>query len=342
MKTQLLDNVEAAAEILKSGGLVAFPTETVFGLGADARNGEAVKRLFAAKGRPADNPLIVHLSDIQEWPLAAREMTTVGQRVLELFAPGPVTVVLPKCNSISDLVTAGLDSVGIRIPAAEVTRELLRQTGIPIAAPSANRSGRPSGTTWQSVLEDLDGRIEAVLCMEVPHVGLESSVIDCLGDAPVLLRPGAVGLSDLRTHFPNARQWRPTSDVECGVESTSASSPGMNHPHYQPRAQVMLVEEMSEADIRNWKPSESQCGLKFAYAGLAASPLGMIASQQFSNVEEYARGFYEFLRSADRAGADVVLIEAVPIAMAIRNGMAAALRDRQQRAAGKVKDFARE
>ncbi len=334
MKTKLLDDVESAAQILRAGGLVAFPTETVFGLGADARNREAIARVFDAKGRPGDNPLIVHLADTQQWSLAARELTTIGGRVLELFAPGPVTVVLPKATSICKEATAGLDSVGVRIPAAQTTRDLLRLAGIPIAAPSANRSGRPSGTTWQSVLEDLDGRIDAILCLEVPHVGLESSVIDCLGDEPVLLRPGAVGLKDLQVHFPNARQLVPNLSSDDRRQQSQNLSPGLKHPHYQPRARVVLLDPEIGESSGAWRPDENTHNLKLAYAGMVAGPAGMLLSEQFRSLEDYAHGFYEFLRRADRALVDVVLLEAITIAAAKRSGVAAALRDRQQRSAG--------
>ena len=334
MKTILLDDVESAAQVLRAGGLVAFPTETVFGLGADARNAVAIQRIFAAKGRPGDNPLIVHVADTRHWQLVARELTKVGQRVLELFAPGPVTVVLPKSESICALVTAGLDSVGLRIPAAELTRDLLRIAGIPIAAPSANRSGRPSGTTWQSVLEDLDGRIDAILCIDVPHVGLESSVIDCLGDEPVLLRPGAVGLADLQLHFPNARQAVPPSLLGDVQPPTRTLSPGLNHPHYQPRARVVLLEPDNGDDIRNWHPGENDKAKRIAYAGLKEGPRGMVLTEKFASVSDYAHGFYEFLRKADRAQVDVVLLEAIAVGAASSSGVAAALRDRQRRSAG--------
>ena len=163
LNTMVLDDVTEAAAILRRGGLVAFPTETVFGLGADATNPSALERLFAAKGRPSDNPLIVHVADVKQWPIVARIMPVVAERLLAKFAPGPLTVVLPKHSSICDSVTAGLDTVGLRIPNHPQARELLAAARVPIAAPSANRSGMPSGTTWQTVLEDLDGRIDAVL-----------------------------------------------------------------------------------------------------------------------------------------------------------------------------------
>lgn len=352
MKTRLLDDIEEAAQLLRQGKLVAFPTETVFGLGVDARSAAAVQRLFEAKGRPADNPLIVHLAEVPQWPWAARELTPTASKILELYAPGPVTVVLPKAPQICSSVTAGLDSVGIRIPAAELAHEILALAGIPIAAPSANRSGRPSGTTWQAVLEDLEGRIDAIVCHDVSHLGLESSVIDCTGAVPVLLRTGAVGLNDLQALFPAAQQLTSTTSathspthsmleeaLAAEARVAAAASPGLKHPHYQPRARVLLLEPNSDelSFANTWQAVYQQLTserLRYAYAGLSPAPYGAELSQQFASLPAYAQGFYEFLRVADRAGVDVILLQAVAVAEAEQSGLAAALRDRQRRAAG--------
>lgn len=343
LKTHLLHDIAAAAEFLKAGKLVAFPTETVFGLGADARNPQAIARLFAAKGRPTDNPLIVHLADALNWPLAAAELPDLAQRILARYSPGPVTVVVPKARDICESVTAGLDTVGVRIPAAVEARALLQAAGIPIAAPSANLSGRPSGTCWQSVLEDLDGRIDAILCVDVEHVGLESTVIDCTGSAPVLLRPGSLGLAELQREFPDARTLHlelnhSSHDREPGgageqlpepFDRSMVNSPGLRHPHYQPRAQVQLLESSNGCSI-----DFSQARTTYAYAGLDAPPAGIQLSRQFADVAAYAHGFYEFLRTADRAQVDVIALQAISMEVACQSGIAAALRDRQRRSAG--------
>ncbi len=341
LKTHLLHDIAEAAEFLKRGKLVAFPTETVFGLGADARNAQAIERLFLAKGRPADNPLIVHLADAADWPLAAAQLPELARRILARYSPGPVTVVVPKAAEICCSVTAGLKTVGLRIPAAPEARALLRGAGIPIAAPSANISGRPSGTSWQSVLEDLDGRIDALVCINVQHVGLESTVIDCTGEVPILLRPGSLGLDELQTLYPNARSLNPElnrqSNREQGREEESlgeltdrsVNSPGLRHPHYQPIAQVQLLDAASCWSIDNAAKVRA-C----AYAGLDAPPPGMQLSHQFNDIGQYAHGFYEFLRTADREGIDVIALQAISIETASQSGIAAALRDRQRRAAG--------
>lgn len=345
LKTLLLHDIAEAAEFLKRGKLVAFPTETVFGLGADARRSQAIERLFLAKGRPADNPLIVHLADVSDWPMAAAELPELARRILDRYSPGPVTVVVPKAAVICSSVTAGLDTVGLRIPSASEARTLLRAAGIPIAAPSANISGRPSGTSWQSVLEDLDGRIDAILCIDVEHVGLESTVIDCTGEVPILLRPGSLGLAELQRLCPNARSWNRELNRESNAESSraqsreresssvslgrSVNSPGLRHPHYQPIAQVQLLDSAS-----CWSIEAATRMLSCAYAGLDAPPAGMQVSHRFDDIAQYARGFYEFLRTADRAGCDVIVLQAISIEAAGQSGIAAALRDRQRRAAG--------
>lgn len=318
MQTQLIHDVSLAAEILRAGGLVAFPTETVFGLGADARSATAITALFRAKGRPSDNPLIIHVADITAWSLAARELTAPAKKILQAFSPGPVTVVLPKNPAICSAATAGLDSVGIRIPADPIARQLLEAAGIPIAAPSANRSGRPSCTTWQSVREDLDGQIDAILAHNVPHGGLESSVVDCTGEVPILLRPGAVTLEDLRTLFPSARQLQAEDAVH------TVASPGVNHPHYQPRAQVVLFETAADLLGMQILPPAAYCGLQ-----PPPGDLPFVVEETFPSLAAYAHGFYEFLRRSDRAGAGAIYVQ-----LASGGGIATALRDRQSRAAG--------
>lgn len=326
---------------MRRGKLVAFPTETVFGLGADARCPQAITRLFAAKGRPADNPLIVHLANIDDWPMAAAELPELARQILLRYSPGPVSVVVPKAAEICDSVTAGLPTVGLRIPAATVSRALLQAAGIPIAAPSANLSGRPSGTSWQSVLEDLDGRIDAILCLEVEHVGLESTVIDCTGPQPILLRPGSIGLAELQVAFPASRSFALRSDPQPGCQTQNAdeytltsvdpcvNSPGLRHPHYQPRATVQLLDSAA-----HWSIGSASPPISFAYAGLDTPPPGAALSRRFVDVADFAHGFYEFLRSADRAHVDLIALQAITIEMTMQSGIAAALRDRQIRASG--------
>ncbi len=318
MKTVRLDDPGEAARYLRRGKLVAFPTETVFGLGVDASNSAAVGRLFDAKGRPSDNPLIVHVGQVEAWPLAARQLTPVAKRFLAAFAPGPLTVVLPKNRQICSEVTAALDTVGVRIPGCELAREMLTLAAVPVAAPSANRSGRPSCTKWQSVLEDLDGRIDAILCHNPTTVGLESTVVDCCLEPPTQLRPGAISLQELCVIVPD------TKPLGSHIEGVT-QSPGLRHPHYQPHARVVLFEsDPAELGLRG------EALLKLSCCGLSAPHHAntFLLFRKYANTADYARNFYEFLRESDRQGASLIACQLAPL-----EGIGLALRDRQLRAA---------
>ena len=186
------DQLQIAADILRDGGIVAFPTETVYGLGADALNPRAVEKIFVAKGRPSDNPLIVHVASVGQLNEVAQEISGVANLLIEQFWPGPLTIVAQKRPLVPNNVTAGLDTVAVRMPADPTALELIRLAGKPIVAPSANSSGRPSATTWQAVLSDLDGRIDGVVCGPATRIGIESTVVDTTGDQPIVLRHGAI------------------------------------------------------------------------------------------------------------------------------------------------------
>lgn len=322
--TRKLDCPDEAGEIIREGGIVAFPTETVFGLGVDATNERAIQKLYAAKGRPGDNPLIVHVDNPENWRQAAAELTSIAKTLLDAFSPGPITVVLPKGESISSLVTAGLDTVGLRIPDHADALQLLKAAQVPVAAPSANLSGRPSATTWQAVVEDLDQRIDAVLCRDVPSIGIESTVVDCCGDSPVILRPGAISIEQIRDHFPNAIDFESRQKQEPGDDLPAVNSPGVLHPHYQPAAKVELIDFSKVIGDFIMADNAAYCGLtdwdgmdKLAFRRL------------FETCESYASGFYEFLRQADRKNISVIYVEQAP-----GQGIGKALLDRQQRAAG--------
>ncbi len=203
--TILTSSCEEAAAFIRRGELAAFPTETVYGLGADALDVTAVKRIFEVKGRPTDNPMIVHLADTGDIASVVRELSRAARLLIREFFPGPLTLVLEKASAIPMEVTAGLATVGVRVPSHPVAREFLRACGRPVAAPSANRSGAPSPTTWESVQEDLDGLVPCILKGDRSAVGLESTVVDCTGSTPVILREGAIGLETLRTIVPEVQ-----------------------------------------------------------------------------------------------------------------------------------------
>lgn len=245
MKTKFLSNstedIEIAAQLLRGGELVAFPTETVYGLGADARCEDSVRNIFAAKGRPADNPLIVHISEIGMMETIASEIPAIARELAAHFWPGPLTMVLPKQPCIPDVTSGGLDTVGIRMPSHPVARELIRVSGCPIAAPSANRSGLPSPTTAQHVMDDMNGRIAAVIDGGICEVGVESTVI-CFDDDETIhiLRPGLVSAEDL---MPFAKHVYVDKAVYSQIaQDAKVASPGMKYKHYAPQAKILPVD----------------------------------------------------------------------------------------------------
>ncbi|HMS10654.1 MAG TPA: L-threonylcarbamoyladenylate synthase, partial [Pyrinomonadaceae bacterium] len=227
----------AAAGFIIRGGVAAFPTETVYGLGAAIFDKTAIRKIFEAKGRPSDNPLIAHIGEIGQVELLALEVGSDAKKLMEHFFPGPLTIVVKKADAVPAIATAGLDTIGIRMPKSELALAFLRACGTPIVAPSANISGRPSPTTWQAVLEDLDGRIDCILQGEPTDIGLESTVVDCSVEPPVLLRRGAVSIDELRAVLPTIRE---LTSSEAGAEK----SPGLRHRHYSPRAKVAIGTDL--------------------------------------------------------------------------------------------------
>lgn len=245
MNTRLLDPrtdktaYAQAAALLRAGEVVGMPTETVYGLAANALDGAAVAKIFAAKGRPQDNPLIVHIADKEQLYDLARAVPAGAEELAARFWPGPLTIILPKAACIPDEVSAGLDTVGIRLPSHPVARELIRTAGVPLAAPSANTSGRPSTTTAGHVLEDLGGKIPAVLEGGPCAVGVESTVVSLAGDKPRLLRPGGVPLEQLREVLGQVEVDRALRE-KIG-DDVRVSAPGMKYRHYAPKAPVTVV-----------------------------------------------------------------------------------------------------
>lgn len=232
-------NIRTAASILRSGGIVAFPTETVYGLGADTFNESAVAKIFAAKGRPQDNPLISHITDIADIHRLARDIPPSAFLLAESFWPGPLTLVLKRNPDVPPIISAGLDTVSVRIPSHHVARRLIELSGTAVAAPSANISGRPSATTALHVQEDFNGKIDAIVSGGDCEVGVESTVLSLCGDIPRLLRPGGVPLESLRAVLGEVAVDRAVYEII--GEGERVSSPGMKYRHYAPRADVTVV-----------------------------------------------------------------------------------------------------
>ena len=298
-----------AAEFIRRGGVVAFPTETVYGLGADVFNESAVQKIFEAKRRPADNPLIVHVADPKQIEIVAAEVTPSAKTLIDAFFPGPLTVVLKKRDKIPFIATAGLETVGVRMPKNETAHAFLLACGTPVVAPSANISGRPSPTTWQAVREDLDGRIECILKSEATKIGLESTVVDCTGKTPALLRPGAVTIDDLKEVVPNI------AIAATGTETTR--SPGMRHKHYSPNAIVTIIEAGEPIENPEYA----------AFIGLHDRTEKFAVEKICLDLGEYARDLFEFFRESDRRKVGDIYCEAVP-----SEGIGMALMDRLRRA----------
>lgn len=250
MQTQLLHAnepkaIETAAQILKEGGLVGMPTETVYGLAANALDGKAVAKIFAVKGRPMDNPLIVHISEFDQINRLVQSVPETARRLAARFWPGPLTIILPKSELIPDEVSAGLPTVAVRFPSHPVARALIQAAGLPLAAPSANLSGHPSPTTAEHVMNDLSGKIEAVLDGGACGVGVESTVVTLAADPPRLLRPGGITLEQLRAVLGEV-ELDPAvlHPLAAGVRATS---PGMKYKHYSPKANVVILDGDFEA-----------------------------------------------------------------------------------------------
>jgi L-threonylcarbamoyladenylate synthase len=304
--------ISAAMACLSAGGLVAFPTETVYGLGADARNGEAVARLYAAKGRPAFNPLIAHVADLA----AARGLGRFDESAEKLaaaFWPGPLTLVLPKAAGcpVSDLALAGLDSVAVRVPAHPLAHELLTAFGAPVVAPSANRSGHVSPTSAAHVLGDLRGRIDLIVDGGPCTVGVESTIVACLG-RPTLLRPGGVARADIE------RVLGSTLAVPAAEAGDAPRAPGMLRSHYAPRARLRLNAE---------GPREGEALLAFGPAPAWPSEVARNLSPG-GDLVEAAANLFSHLRALDTSGVQAIAVMPVP-----HEGLGEAINDRLQRAA---------
>ncbi|RKP47390.1 threonylcarbamoyl-AMP synthase [Cohnella endophytica] len=345
---QARTGIQEAAAALAAGGVVAFPTETVYGLGGDARSTEAVKRIFEAKGRPSDNPLIVHLADEAEVFELAERVNDVEKALMAAFWPGPLTLVLPvKAGAVSSLVTAGLDTVAVRVPAHELARELIGRSGCPLAAPSANRSGRPSPTRASHVLEDLDGRIDGILDGGETGVGLESTVVRVLDGIVHILRPGGVTKEQLQEAVgATADIVSPENDAKVTTSSSEPDSdseqaprsPGTKYAHYAPRGEMIVFsgpQEMLVEAIQAKTDETAKLGRRIAvlccseHAGLYREAEAVFDCGERGNPEQAARALYARLRECDERGLDFILAEGYP-----EEGIGAALMNRLRKAAG--------
>lgn len=302
-------SIKDAAEIIKTGGLVAFPTETVYGLGANVFNDEAVKNIFKAKGRPVDNPLIVHISDFDMINIIAADIPDSAKILMDAFMPGPLTIIMKKSDKISHLITAGLETVAIRFPSHPVAKKLIEYSGVPIAAPSANLSGKPSPTIARHVIDDLSGRVEGIIDGGECDAGLESTVIDCTADIPIILRPGIITLDDIKEYIPNAEIDK--NILNAVMPGDTPKCPGMKYRHYAPEAKVFVVEGKKEAVIDKIKELLLE-NSSYKTGVLCCSDENYKCNKKI-NIENgnkgYAHRLYTNLRLFDEASIDVVFAE---------------------------------
>ena len=316
--------IAQAAAIIRAGQLVAFPTETVYGLGSDGLNPVAIGRLYAVKGRPPDNPLILHIASPDQLPLVAADIPAMAHRLVRAFWPGPLTLILPKTSGVPDLATAGLTTVAVRMPAHPVALGLIDAAKTPLAAPSANRSGLPSPTTAQHVLEDLHGRIPLILDAGPTRIGLESTVLDVTCTPPVILRPGGIAREDIEAvvgHLP-----------EVASAAQRRRSPGTHYRHYSPHARVWLVEdaqvEALQAAVAKALQHSERVGCLLHRLEYDALPPLVEVIRLSGSVADYAQGLFSALRALDRLGLDVIVVEGVQ-----ERGLGVAVMDRLRRAA---------
>ncbi|MEO6196841.1 MAG: L-threonylcarbamoyladenylate synthase [Dehalococcoidia bacterium] len=315
------EGISMAADILRRGGLVAFPTETVYGLGAAVFNRHAVARIFEVKGRPADNPLIVHVSSRAMLDGVVRDVPDTAGHLMEAFWPGPLTLVLRRSRRVPSIVSAGLDTVAVRVPADPVALQLIRLTGQPIAAPSANRSGRPSPTTAEHVVRDLGSMVDLVIEGGPTQCGVESTVVDVTGAVPVLLRPGGISKEAIERVIGRSLSPAPASGP--------ARSPGTKHQHYSPACRVIPVEPCGWAEaLLRVRQAGGQIGVVARTTPELLRETVAYYRRIPGDETEYARHLFAAFREAEDAGVDVLLVETVQ-----ETGVGLAVMDRLRRAA---------
>ncbi|MGG7076360.1 L-threonylcarbamoyladenylate synthase [Clostridium sardiniense] len=325
--------IKEAAQVIKDGGVVAFPTETVYGLGANALKEECVEKIFIAKGRPQDNPLIIHVAskDISEY---AKNIPEVATKLMDKLWPGPMTLILEKKDIIPMKTSANLETIGIRMPSNEVALELIKESGVPLAAPSANISGRPSPTDIERCIEDLTGRVDYIIGGQKSEVGLESTIVDCTVYPPVVLRPGGITLEMLREIDKDIV-------IDKGLlnnsEEFKPKAPGMKYRHYAPNAKLKIIRGNKEKTIekinemvQNYIDDGKRVGILITKENSHRYPKGeKVILGEENNLEEIASNLFEALRSFNDLDVDIILAEAFS-----EEGLGVAIMNRLSKAAG--------
>jgi len=324
-KVIMPDDLDSAAETLKNGGTVVFPTETVYGLGGDAFNDMAIEKIYKAKGRPSDNPLIVHIADVADLPVLAKEITDDAKKLIDAFWPGPLTIIFPKSDAVHLRVTGGLDTVAVRFPSNKIAQELIKKSGVFVAAPSANLSVSPCPTVSKHVIDDLFGRVDYIIDGDNCEIGLESTVIDMTAEIPVILRPGGITLEQIRLILPNAV-------LDNGLINSvqKPKSPGMKYRHYSPKAEVEIVSGTKE-NVQNYisqKLKENKNSGVMTYKGGDYDDAVCVLSAG-NSMNEYAASLFYNLRVFDEYKVDKIYAEFQP-----EDGIGIAVKNRLFKAAG--------
>lgn len=315
-----VDKIRIAADMIRKGGTVAFPTETVYGLGADALNAEAVRKLFEAKERPPDNPLIVHVANKKDVYLLARDIPKAAETLMAKFWPGPLTLVLKRSKLVPDITVVGLDTIAIRMPKNTVALALLKESGTPIAAPSANLAGKPSPTIAKHVIEDLAGRIDIILDAGPTKIGVESTVINVTSSSPMILRPGGTPYEMLREVLGKVKL-HPLVRAEKKVCVAEAVSPGMKHRHYAPEAEMIVVEGKLEKVVRRVQRLAETHAASGKRVGILATDESVFnyeadVVRSLGSREDpatVAKNLFRLLREFDEEKVDIIIAEGVPL-----------------------------
>ena len=330
-KNPQISKIRQASKIIKSGNLVAFPTETVYGLGANALDPKSIKKIFEAKGRPSDNPLIIHISDVADLGMLVDHIPNTAYKLIDRFWPGPLTLVLKKSKIVPKITTGGMNTVAVRMPENKIAQALIRESDVPIAAPSANISGRPSPTTSEHVSDDLSGKISMIIDGGKTKIGIESTVVDLSRKTPMLLRPGGVTLEQLQSVIGKIAihpiiQEKKTKSVH--------RSPGMKYRHYSPNAKIILIEGPKDKVndkilqlLSQFKKQGKKVGIMSTENGAYKSDMTIFIGCNFDTI---AANLFKTFREFDVKKIDVVLVQGIS-----RNGLGLGIMNRLGKAAYK-------
>lgn len=333
--------IKEAAKIIKNGGLVVFPTETVYGIGANGLNTNAVEKIYIAKGRKQDNPLILHISNKEMLNLIAEKTTDVEDRLMEAFWPGPFTIILNRKKCVPNIVTGGLETVGVRMPSGEIARKLIEASECPIAAPSANISGRPSGTTVEDIFEELKDKVDCIMDGGKSQVGLESTVVRVIDGVPNILRPGKITPEQIKKVAGNVKIDKHILEQTNVSQDESVLSPGMKYKHYAPNAKCVLVYSDDDgkimAKIKDIAKNKSKVTIISYQENIEKYKLitnSIINLGSKKNLDEISKNIFSALREVDKIMPEIAIIEGVK-----QEGIGLAIMNRLARACGEKNIF---